>query len=88
MRPEQRNPMLHPLSSSSASVEWARQIEALGYRGMLIKCSATEYHSGLRTAIQAAAGKWIDQKQDIRARLALAEVRRLDEKFGAEDKGG
>ena len=49
----------------------------LGHTGRPISCTAAEWPE-MRTALQAQAGKWVDEKQDLRATLALAEVRRLD----------
>lgn len=51
------------------------------HQGKLVECSATEYNS-IRTAIQDQAGKWIEQGQDMRAMIALEEVKRLDQKHG------
>ncbi len=58
------------------------RIEFLGHTGTPIVCSKEEYQAGLRTEIQDAAGKWIDQGQDIRSIMALNEVQRLDKQFG------
>lgn len=57
------------------------RIVRLGHTGEPIKCTEDEYRNGLRTQIQEAASKWIDNGQDIRAQMALIEVRRLDTKF-------
>ena len=48
------------------------------YEGKQVQCTSEEYQHGLRSALQEAAGKWIDKGQDIRAILALEEVKRLD----------
>jgi hypothetical protein len=47
------------------------------YAGHTVECAAEEYPE-IRTALQNAASKWIDQGQDIRAQIALQEVKRLD----------
>lgn len=59
------------------------RIEALGYTGNPIDCTSEEYHAGLRSQIQDAASTWIDQGQNVRAMMALSEVRRLDGLHGA-----
>ena len=46
--------------------------------GMIVECSKEEYLASVRSALQAQAGKWVDQKQDIKAMMALQEVQRLD----------
>jgi hypothetical protein len=56
------------------------------YEGNPVQCTADEYHNGLRSAIQDFAGKMIDSGQDIRAIIALEEVRQLDAKFGAQEQ--
>ena len=61
-----------------------QRIEALGYRGEQIICTADEWANGLRTKVQDRAGQWLDQGQDIRAQMALAEVQRLDRKFDGD----
>ena len=48
------------------------------YQGNPIQCTKEEYNDGLRSAIQDFAGKMIDDGQDIRAIIALEEVKRLD----------
>jgi hypothetical protein len=58
------------------------RIESLGYSGVPIDCTAEEYHAGLRGQIQSAAATWIDQSQNVRAMMALNEVKRLDEAYG------
>lgn len=58
------------------------RIEALGYSGAPIDCSAEEYHAGLRSQIQSAAATWIDQAQNVRAMMALNEIKRLDNTHG------
>lgn len=50
-------------------------------RGNLVDCTSEDYHAGIRTAIQDQAGKWIDQKEILRAMIALEEVKRLDKKY-------
>lgn len=59
-------------------------IEAIDaiYQGSPVECSKFEYELGLREAILKQAAKWIDTKQDIRAVIALNEVKRLDARFG------
>ena len=57
--------------------EWDERVSGL-YEGNPIKCTAEEYRNSLRSQIQAFAGKMIDDGQDIRAIIALEEVRRLD----------
>ena len=51
------------------------------YQGSLVDCTAEEYHSRIRTAIQDQAGKWIDNNDHVRAMIALQEVKRLDAKY-------
>ena len=51
------------------------------YQGSLVDCTAEEYHSRIRTAIQDQAGKWIDNNDHVRATIALQEVKRLDAKY-------
>jgi hypothetical protein len=58
------------------------RVERLGYSGTPINCSAEEYHASLRGQIQSAAATWIDQGQNVRAMMALNEVRRLDGVYG------
>lgn len=50
------------------------------YNGNPIECTKEEYENEIRTALQEFAGKMMEQNQDIRAKIALEEVRRLDEK--------
>jgi len=52
------------------------------YNGNLVVCTKQEYDTGLRSAIQDMAGQWIDQRQDLRAMIALNEVKRLDALHG------
>lgn len=47
------------------------------YSGKLVDCSKEEYPN-IRKSIQEQAGKWIDTGQDIRASIALHEIKRLD----------
>ena len=54
------------------------------YQGNLVDCTAEEYHSRIRTAIQDQAGKWIDNNDHVRAMIALQEVKRLDAKYSEE----
>lgn len=54
------------------------------YQGQSVDCTKEEYNSGLRTAIQDQAGKWIDGNDGLRAMIALEEVKRLDKKFENE----
>lgn len=42
-----------------------------------------EFWPKVRTEIQIQAGKWIDDKQDVYAMIALEEVKRLDALFGS-----
>jgi hypothetical protein len=51
------------------------------YQGNLVECTREEYHSGLRTAIQEQAGKWIDGNDGLRAMIALDQVKRLDKLY-------
>ena len=53
-------------------------------QGSLVDCTAEEYHSRIRTAIQDQAGKWIDNNDHVRAMIALQEVKRLDAKYSEE----
>lgn len=55
------------------------------YNGKLVSCTKQEYHglNGIRLALQDAAATWIDTNQDIRAVMALNEVKRLDELYGS-----
>lgn len=48
--------------------------------GCTVKCTVEEYPA-IRTALQDAAGKYIDNGDPVRAQIALMEVRRLDELF-------
>jgi hypothetical protein len=57
------------------------------YCGGLVRCTAEEYHSAVRSALQDAAGRWVEQGQDLRAQIALVEVQRLDRMHGAT-RGG
>ena len=49
-------------------------------RGELVACAPEEWPV-VRRALQDRAGRWIEQRQDIRAILALREVQRLDARF-------
>lgn len=53
------------------------------YNGESVGCTKEQYPE-IRTALQEAAGRWIDAGQDTRAIIALEEVKRLDKihKFG------
>ena len=51
------------------------------YNGNPIECTEEEYKDFLRSEIQDFAGKMIDDGQDIRAIIALQEVKILDKKF-------
>jgi hypothetical protein len=59
------------------------RIEGLGYTGKPIECTSEEYHAGLRSQIQDAASNWIEHGQNVRAMMAMNEVRRLDDVHGA-----
>ena len=48
--------------------------------GNTVKCTAEEWPT-IRTAIQDAAGKYIDNGDPMRAQIALMEVQRLDALF-------
>ena len=48
------------------------------YNGKLVSCTKEQYPE-IRSAIQESAGRWIDAGQDIRAVIALEEIKRLDE---------
>lgn len=50
------------------------------HNGRLVECTKDEYNEGLRTVILEQAGKWIDEGQQLRAIIALEEVKRLDKK--------
>lgn len=50
------------------------------YNGKTVSCTKEQYPE-IRTALQEAAGRWIDAGQDIRAVIALEEVKRLDELY-------
>ena len=52
------------------------------YHGNPIDCTKEEYRDFLRSQIQDFAGEMIDNGQDIRAMIALSEVKSLDKKFG------
>ena len=52
------------------------------YNGNPIKCTEKEYRDFLRSQIQNFAGKMVDEGQDVRAMIALSEVKSLDKKFG------
>lgn len=52
-------------------------------RGQHLACTAEQWHSGLRDAIQDYAGKMIDQGQHAYAWIAQEEVRRQDTAFGS-----
>jgi hypothetical protein len=52
------------------------------HTGVLVSCSATEYHEVIRKTLQDAAARYIDQNDGVRAMIALREVSRLDGKFG------
>ena len=58
----------------------AREAFAAVYAGNLVVCTRDEWPS-VRRALQEQAGRWINQKQDVRAIIALEEVRRLDREF-------
>lgn len=47
------------------------------YEGRLVRCAKEEYPE-IRSALQEAAGRWIDAGQTPRAVIALEEVKRLD----------
>lgn len=51
------------------------------YEGKLVECTKEEYESEIRSTLQDCAGRWIDTGQNLRAIIALNEVKRLDEKF-------
>jgi hypothetical protein len=61
--------------------EALKLVRALGAAGTPIRCNAYEYQENVRRVLHDMAAKWVDQGQDIRAVLALEEVRRLDGKF-------
>ena len=50
-------------------------------QGEMIECSAQDYNAYVRHHLHAIAGEAIDHKQNIHARIALQEVKRLDKKF-------
>ena len=47
------------------------------YKGKPVSCTKEQYPE-VRSALQESAGRWIDAGQDIRAVIALEEVKRLD----------
>ena len=61
-------------------------VEAI-YVGNRVQCSALEWPV-IRDALHDAAGKWIDGHQDIRAQMALEEIRRIDKLLAACDEAG
>ena len=50
------------------------------YSGRLVECSYADWPE-IRAALQLWAGECIDCGHDIRAQIALQEVKRLDAKF-------
>ena len=54
------------------------EIKSQLYQGNMIECTKDEYINGVRNAIQDFAGEMVDTGQDIRAIIALEEVKRLD----------
>jgi hypothetical protein len=58
--------------------EALKMVQRLGDAGVPITCTAHEYQENVRKVLHDMAAKWVDQGQDIRAVLALEEVRRLD----------
>lgn len=52
--------------------------------GETVGCTLKEYTSCVRKALQDYAGRMIDEKQDVRAVIALNEVKRLDYALGYE----
>jgi hypothetical protein len=53
------------------------------YDGVPITCTAEEWLGGLRSEVHKFAGKMVDHGQDVRAQIALEEVRRLDAIHGS-----
>lgn len=51
------------------------------YNGQLVQCTKEEYRAEIRLALQDYAAKQIDNHQDMRAIIALEEVKRLDTLF-------
>jgi len=51
------------------------------YQGHMFDCTFEGYKADVRTALQNQAGKWIDDGDNVRAMIALEEVKRLDIKF-------
>lgn len=51
------------------------------YNGKPVSCTKEQYPE-IRSSLQESAGRWIDAGQDIRAVIALEEVKRLDELHG------
>lgn len=51
------------------------------YEGKQVRCTKKQYHTEVRLALHDAAGRWIDAAQDIRAIMALEEIKRLDELY-------
>lgn len=62
--------------------EVARNAIDLIRKGNLIECSAKAYHSEVRDAIIRFASDCADSNDALRMRIALAEVSRLDKKYG------
>lgn len=58
------------------------EIVALIYMGHFAEVSEADYRAWARSAIQDAAGTWVDQGDSLRAMTALQEVARLDKQFG------
>lgn len=50
-------------------------------RGNMVLCTKHEYLQSVRNAVLTQAGKWVDTNDNIRARIALSEVKRLDKHF-------
>lgn len=51
------------------------------YAGKAVSCTKEEYHDAVRGAILEQAGRWIDNDDSVRAKIALSEVKRLDQLF-------
>ena len=61
--------------------EFKERIKAAIHDGQLVECSKEEYPQ-VRKLLHSLASQYIDKGDNVRATIALSEIKRLDKKYG------
>lgn len=78
----------HPMNAMTDEEIRRMQVVANITQGQLVQITGEEYEQWGRSYIQTLAAQYIDWKDNVRAKIALSEVQRLDGLFGATKKEG